>query len=133
MKTHPLNVSYLVIGLVFLAIAGSWALREAGVIDTADVAWLGPVALIVAGGVGLVAAVAKGARRNSSAPAYESDYQPTYDAPLPQDYTSDIDRKLDEAQTAVLTTTATEAPRSEDDNDTTVIRTEQDDQKEENR
>ena len=133
MKTHPLNVSYLVIGLVFLAISGSWALRQAGVIDTEDVTWLGPVALIIAGGVGLVAAVAKGAKRNTTAPAYESEYQPTYDAPLPQDYTSDIDRKLDEAQTIVVTTTA-EAPQSDDDTDTTVIRTtEQHDQKEENR
>jgi hypothetical protein len=132
MKTHPLNVSYLVIGLVFLAIAGSWALREAGLIDTADLAWLGPVALIVAGGVGLVAAVAKGARRNGSASAYESDYRPTYDPPLPpQDYTSDIDRKLDAAQSTVVTTTVPDTATSDDD--TTVIRTDPDDQKEENR
>ena len=33
MKTHPLNVSYLVVGLIFLGLAGSWALRESGVID----------------------------------------------------------------------------------------------------
>ena len=133
MKTHPLNVSYLVIGLVFLAISGSWALRELGVIDTADVSWLGPAALILAGGVGLVAAVAKGAKRNGAASSYESEYQPRYDPPLPQDYTSDIDRKLDEAQTTVVTTTAADAPGDDDATDTTVIRTEQDDQKEENR
>ena len=42
MKTHPLNVSYLVIGLVFLGISGSWALREAGLIGAADVGWLVP-------------------------------------------------------------------------------------------
>jgi len=141
MKTHPLNVSYLVIGLVFLAISGSWALREAGVIDTADVAWLGPVALIVAGGVGLVAAVARGMKRDA---APYTDYQPTYDAPLPpQDYTSDIDRKLDQARTTVIPTTGSR-PSSDStvstgstedaDSDTTVIRTtEQDDPKEENR
>lgn len=106
MKTHPLNVTYLVIGLVFLAISGSWALREAGVIDTEDVTWLGPVALIVAGGVGLVAAVAKGLKREETASG--AGYQPTYDAPLPQDYTSDLDRKLDEHRTTVL-------PHSNDD------------------
>jgi hypothetical protein len=137
MKTHPLNVSYLVIGLVFLAISGSWALRQVGVIDTEDVAWLGPVALIIAGGVGLVAAIAKGARKDRKS-SYDTGYTPHYDAPLPQDYTSDLDRKLDEAQTAVVTTTE-EAPRadgapSDDDTDTTVIRTtEQDDEKDENR
>ena len=145
MKTHPLNVSYLVIGLVFLAISGSWALREAGVIDTADVTWLGPVALIVAGGVGLVAAVARGMKRDSA--PYASDYQPTYDAPLPpQDYTSDIDRKLDQASTTVIPTTGSrpstdsidstgsQGSTPDADSDTTVIRTtEQDDPKEENR
>jgi hypothetical protein len=139
MKTHPLNVSYLVIGLVFLAISGSWALREAGVIDTADVAWLGPVALIVAGGVGLVAAVARGMKRGDESTAYTPDYQPTYDAPLPQDYTSDIDRKLDAARTTVIPAAATgssddTADSTEPTDDTTVIRTtEQDDPKEENR
>jgi hypothetical protein len=142
MKTHPLNVSYLVIGLVFLAISGAWALREAGVIDTADVTWLGPMALIVAGGVGLVAAVARGMRRDES-PGYTGDYQPTYDPPLPQDYTSDIDRKLDAARTTVLPTAGSRSsddnaantePTADADSDTTVIRTsEQDDPKEENR
>jgi hypothetical protein len=141
MKTHPLNVSYLVIGLVFLAISGAWALRQAGVIDTADVTWLGPVALIVAGGVGLVAAVARGMRRGEETPEYAPDYQPTYDAPLPQDYTSDIDRKLDAARTTVIPTADTRpaddtarGTERTDEADTTVIRTtEQDDPKEENR
>jgi hypothetical protein len=55
MKTHPLNVSYLVVGLVFLGLAGSWALREAGVIDLGEVRWLLPLTLVVAGVVGLVA------------------------------------------------------------------------------
>ena len=58
MKTHPLHVGYLVIGLIFLATAGAWALREVNLIDTEDVTWLGPVALIAAGSVGLVAALA---------------------------------------------------------------------------
>ena len=35
-KTHPLNVSYLVVGLVFLGISGSWALRARGAVDGGD-------------------------------------------------------------------------------------------------
>lgn len=62
-KTHQLNVSYLVVGLVFLGIAGSWALRTSGVIDTGDVRWLGPVVLVAAGVIGLVAFAAKSLSR----------------------------------------------------------------------
>jgi hypothetical protein len=63
-RTHPLNVSYLVVGLVFLGLAGSWALREAGVVDLGEVRWLFPLTLVVAGLVGLVAMAAKGLRRS---------------------------------------------------------------------
>ncbi|MBA2463499.1 MAG: hypothetical protein H0V42_00785 [Nocardioidaceae bacterium] len=66
MKTHPLNVSYLVIGLVFLGVAGSWALQAGGVIDTSDVQWLVPLSLVVAGAIGLVAFAAKGISRSPS-------------------------------------------------------------------
>ena len=54
LKTHPLNVTYLVIGLIFLGIAGFWALRTLGVVDSADARWLGPLLLVGAGGIGLV-------------------------------------------------------------------------------
>jgi hypothetical protein len=85
MKTHPLNVSYLVVGLVFLGISGAWALREAGVVDTAQVGWLLPLMLVVAGGIGLVAFAAKGlTRRGEEAPTYPSYDEPgypTYDEP----------------------------------------------------
>lgn len=60
MKTHPLNVSHLVIGLVFLGIAGSWALRASDLVGPDAVRWLLPLTLIVAGAVGLVAFAAKG-------------------------------------------------------------------------
>lgn len=60
MKTHPLNVSYLVVGLIFLGLSGSWALRESGTIDLAEVQWLMPLTLVAAGVVGLVAFAAKG-------------------------------------------------------------------------
>lgn len=60
---HPLNVSYLVVGLVFLGLAGSWALREAGLVDLAEVQWLFPLTLVAAGVVGLVALTARGLSR----------------------------------------------------------------------
>jgi hypothetical protein len=59
MKTHPLNVSYLVVGLVFLGIALSWALRASDVIDASAIRWLLPLTLVVAGGIGLIAFAAK--------------------------------------------------------------------------
>jgi hypothetical protein len=62
-KTHPLNVGYLVVGLVFLGIAGSWALHETGAVDTGDTRWLVPAVLLLAGTVGLVAFAAKGISR----------------------------------------------------------------------
>jgi hypothetical protein len=55
MKTHPLNVSYLVIGLVFLGVAGSWGLHQIGLVDLGQFRWLLPLTLVVAGVVGLAA------------------------------------------------------------------------------
>ena len=78
--THPLNVSYLVVGLVFLGLSGSWALRTAGVVNNHDVGWLLPLVLVTAGAVGLVAFAAKGVSRNrhrdddlASDSAYDAD------------------------------------------------------------
>ncbi|MGN6574179.1 MAG: hypothetical protein ACTHKG_00695 [Nocardioides sp.] len=65
MKTHPLNVSYLVLGLAFLGIAGSWALHQQGVIGSNDVEWLLPLTLVVAGAVGLVAFMVRGLGRRT--------------------------------------------------------------------
>jgi hypothetical protein len=58
-KTHPLNVSYLVVGLIFLGISGSWALRTAGIIDNRDVGWLLPLVLVTAGVLGLAASASR--------------------------------------------------------------------------
>lgn len=78
---RPLNVSYLVIGLVFLGIAGTWALHETGVVDGADVEWLVPLSLVVAGVLGLVAFATRGLRGRRSqedATPYDA-YDTTYD------------------------------------------------------
>ena len=71
MKTHPLNVSYLVLGLAFLGIAGSWALHQQGVIGSDDAEWLLPLTLVIAGAIGLVAFMARGlgGRRTDDRPA----------------------------------------------------------------
>jgi hypothetical protein len=71
--THPLNVSYLVVGLVFLGISGSWALRTAGLVDTHAIAWLLPLVLVSAGAVGLAGLAVKGLARNQRREAVEDD------------------------------------------------------------
>lgn len=65
-STHPVNVAYLVVGLVFLGVAGSWALREAGVVDSGEARWALPLILVLAGLLGLLASVGKSLRRGRS-------------------------------------------------------------------
>jgi hypothetical protein len=79
MKTHPLNVSYLVVGLIFLGLAGSWALRESGVIDLGEARWLFPLTLVVAGVIGLVAFAAKGISRRPKEQDYDETAYDTYE------------------------------------------------------
>jgi hypothetical protein len=76
---HPLNVSYLVVGLVFLGIAASWALHTADVVDTQQVGWLLPLVLVLAGGVGLAAGAAGAARGVHRAPR-DDEPDPPYSA-----------------------------------------------------
>lgn len=64
LKTHPLNVSQLVFGVIFLGIAGFWALRTLGVVDSGDARWLGPLLLVAAGGIGLVGFATKNRGRD---------------------------------------------------------------------
>jgi hypothetical protein len=75
-RTHPLNAGYLVVGLVFLGLAGSWVLRQTGVIDLGEVRWLLPLTLVAAGLVGIVAMTVKGlSPRDADSPhdSYEHD------------------------------------------------------------
>jgi len=62
-KTHQLNVAYLVVGLVYLGLAGSWALHAGGVIDNAQAGWVLPLVLVLAGVIGLTAFAARAASR----------------------------------------------------------------------
>ena len=104
-KTHPLNVSYLVVGLVFLGISGSWALRASGAVDGSDTRWMVPAVLLLAGVVGLVAVAAKGLSRGredqpADVPTYDP-YPATYDTGFesaydePSDPTTRIDTATD--------------------------------------
>lgn len=82
MKNHPLNVSYLVVGLAFLGIAASWALHASGVIGSADVEWLLPLTLVIAGGIGLIAFAARSmSGRRTTDPTTDAGYDQSYDLP----------------------------------------------------
>ncbi len=81
MRIHPVNVAHLVFGLVFLGVAGSWVLAEAGVVS-ADPGWVVPLVLVLAGAVGLVASLAKGLPRPGTGPAEAASFEPpAYDPP----------------------------------------------------
>lgn len=62
---HPLRVTYLVAGLIFLGVAVSWLLREAGAVDAGSGAWFFPLTLVVAGTAGLAAWLTSTARHGN--------------------------------------------------------------------
>jgi len=62
MKTHPLNVAHLTIGLILLGISAIWGADAAGWTSLADSAYLFPVLLIGAGVIGLIAFALRGTR-----------------------------------------------------------------------
>lgn len=74
MKTHPVSVTHLVFGLVFLGIAGAWALDDAGVIHTDGLPWVLPLILVIAGAAGVVASVTRSLRRD---PEPDQGYEPS--------------------------------------------------------
>lgn len=57
MKPHPFRAIPFAFGLLFLAIAASWAAWSAGVIEPIDLRLVGPVAIIAIGLLGLAAAL----------------------------------------------------------------------------
>jgi hypothetical protein len=106
--THPLNVTYLVVGLVFLGISGSWALRTAGLVDNRGIGWLIPLLLVAAGAVGLLASTAKGLRRTRTTDDADPDdlddgsgyAGDTFDPGLTSFAVDDLDEKLERAARA---------------------------------
>ena len=82
------KVGHLVTGLVFLGLAGSWALHQAGVIGDVGVGWLMPAILVAAGVIGLLVMFVGSVRRNrppaqraQSASEDRPDEDPTGDVP----------------------------------------------------
>lgn len=68
--SRPVSVSHLVVGLVFLGIAVLWLVGVTTDADTPDMAAWGPVVLIGAGAIGLVATLATARRtRTTQEPA----------------------------------------------------------------
>ncbi len=58
-----MSIGYLVSGLIFLGVAASWGLREAGMVEAGSSSWLFPLTLVVVGAIGLAASVVSSARR----------------------------------------------------------------------
>ncbi|MPZ94262.1 MAG: hypothetical protein GEU96_04935 [Propionibacteriales bacterium] len=65
MKTHPLNVTPLVFGLIFLGTASLALMYEADWIDVERAGWALPTLLVLAGVIGLAATLVKGSRGRS--------------------------------------------------------------------
>ena len=60
---HPVQVTHLIFGVVFLAFAGIWALLKADITQIEDLRWLLSVPWLLAGAAGLMAsAVGRRAR-----------------------------------------------------------------------
>ncbi|MCA1983473.1 hypothetical protein [Nocardioides nematodiphilus] len=64
--THPVNVGHLVMGLVFLAAVGVWALIQSDTVTGDDTRWLLPLPWVIGGSVGLVAAAISSVRRHGT-------------------------------------------------------------------
>ncbi|GGF55201.1 hypothetical protein GCM10011519_31360 [Marmoricola endophyticus] len=72
---RPVRIGYLVSGLAALGLSGAWALWAAGLVDGAQLSWLLPLVLVVAGLLGLTA-LAVPARRTTDAP-HDAPYDDT--------------------------------------------------------
>ena len=66
---RSVKVPHLVFGLLFLGVAGIWALGASDAISGEHLAILGPAVLILAGVIGLAASLANGRNRRRSVPA----------------------------------------------------------------
>jgi hypothetical protein len=68
---RSVKVPHLVFGLLFLGVAGIWALAASDLISGEGLAILGPGVLIAAGVIGLAASLASGRNRGRASSAYE--------------------------------------------------------------
>lgn len=75
------SVPHLVMGLVFLGLAGSWLLHEVGVIESVEVQWLLPLVLVVAGAAGLLASLSRGVTQISRKRTHEETFVIDDDTP----------------------------------------------------
>jgi hypothetical protein len=64
---RTVRVGYLVMGLIFLGIAGIWALNASGTVDWGDSKYAFPAVLVGAGVLGLAATLAANATRRPRA------------------------------------------------------------------
>lgn len=71
------KITHLVFALLFLGLAGVWALAESDVITTDRLPVLAPAVLIAAGLIGLVASLVNGRNRRSYAAQHDDDTVPT--------------------------------------------------------
>jgi hypothetical protein len=97
---RSVKVPHLVFGLLFLGVAGIWALGASDAISGEHLAVLGPGVLILAGVIGLAASLANGRnRRRRSAVGYqpESHDTGTYDSTTYTTTTTD-DRLADDGE-----------------------------------
>lgn len=60
---HPVNLTHLILGVVFLGFAGLWAAIAGDFISDADLRWLLPVPWLLAGSAGLLALTVSRLRR----------------------------------------------------------------------
>jgi hypothetical protein len=70
-RRHPVQTGPLVIGLVFLGIVAVWAAFEADLVSRDDAAWIIPLVLVAAGGLGIVLAALRPARTRRQEPVPE--------------------------------------------------------------
>lgn len=68
---RSVKVPHLVFGLLFLGLAGIWALVVTDTITEDSLPIIGPAILILAGAVGLVASLASGRNRRQETTTYD--------------------------------------------------------------
>lgn len=77
-RKNRIKVGHLVVGLVFLGLAASWALRASGVIGDPQTGVVIPVVLVLAGIAGLAVTFFGSLIRRPSTPRLDTT-TPTYD------------------------------------------------------